>query len=322
MMKCKRLCTAVVFAIMVISAFPAFSAENWPKKTINLVLGWAAGGGADLTSRAVMQPFVEKILGQKVIISYKTGGGGEISFVQLKNARKDGYNYAWTVTPHLVSFPISRKTAYQLEDIMPVANIAYDPGILAVVQDSPFKTLKDLVDYCKANPGKVLFGNGGVGGDDFIAIRLFAKAAGIDIIQVAYSEGTGTQISGLMGGHINVAAFNASEAKQYTEGGQIRLLGVMSKERVTIIPDVPTFLEQGYDVQMSSDRGFSAPAGTPKEIVEKFAGAVEQAMKDPEFIKVAEKLNLLLKFMGPEEYSKYLYDYRENLKKIYAENPW
>ena len=73
---------------------------------------------------------------------------------------------------------------------------------------------------------------------------------------------------------------------------------------------------------MSSDRGFSAPAGTPKEIVEKFAGAVEQAMKDPEFIKVAEKLNLLLKFMGPEEYSKYLYDYRENLKKIYAENPW
>jgi tripartite-type tricarboxylate transporter receptor subunit TctC len=319
-------CRLVVLFCSLIAILAVFSgsslAEDWPTKPINLVLGWSAGGGADLTSRAVMQPFVEKILGTKIVISYKTGSGGEISFVNLKNSRPDGYNYAWTVTPHLVSFPVSRKTAYQLEDLCPVANIAYDPGVFAVKGDSQFNTLEDLVEYCKKNPGKVTFGNGGTGGDDFLAVLLFSKAANVDIIQVAYPEGTGTQISGLMGGHIDVAAFNASEAKQYTEGGQIKLLGVMSNDRVSIIPAIPTFSEQGYKVIMSSDRGFSAPAGTPKEIVDKFASAVEQAIKDPEFIKRAEKLNLLIKFMGPDEYAQYLRDYRENLKQVYAENPW
>ena len=146
-------CRLVVLFCSLIAILAVFSgsslAEDWPTKPINLVLGWSAGGGADLTSRAVMQPFVEKILGTKIVISYKTGSGGEISFVNLKNSRPDGYNYAWTVTPHLVSFPVSRKTAYQLEDLCPVANIAYDPGVFAVKGDSQFNTLEDLVEYCK-----------------------------------------------------------------------------------------------------------------------------------------------------------------------------
>ena len=96
----------------------------------------------------------------------------------------------------------------------------------------------------------------------------------------------------------------------------------MSEERVDIIPDVPTFKEQGYDVIMSSDRGFSAPAGTPSEIINKMAKAVEDTLNNPEFIEKAEKLNLLIKFMGPEEYKEYLYEYRDNLQKIYDSNPW
>ena len=294
------------------------SVDSYPSKPITLTLGWAAGGGADLTARAIM-PYVEQILGQSIVITYNAGAGGELSFVELANDPPDGYNWAWTVTPHLLSFPISRETEYQLEDIMPIANIAYDPGIIAVTEDSPFNTLQDLVDYCKENPGELTFGNGGTGGDDFIGLLLFAKEADIEITQVAYSEGTGSQISALLGGHIDVAAFNASEASQY-DG--IKLLGVMAEERVSIIEDIPTFIEQGYDVVMSSDRGFSAPAGTPKEIVQKIADAVEQAMQDPGFIEAAENLSILTEFMGPDEYQAYLEDYREDLQAIYDENPW
>lgn len=301
------------------SAAPADDpAADYPEKSITLTLGWAAGGGADLTSRAIM-PYVEKILGQSIVITYNAGAGGELSFVELANNTPDGYNWAWTVTPHLVSFPISRETQYQLEDICPIANIAMDPCILAVTEDSPYQTLEDLVEYAKANPATLNLGNGGAGGDDHIAALLFCKAAGIEVNDVAYSEGTGAQISALLGGHIDAAIFNASEASQY-DG--IRLLGVMAEDTVSIIPDIPTFASMGYDVTMSSDRGFSAPAGTDPAIVQKIADAVEQAMQDPEFQQAADNLNLITKFMGPDEYSAYLYDYRENLQKIYDENPW
>jgi tripartite-type tricarboxylate transporter receptor subunit TctC len=295
---------------------------GWPKKPITLIIGWAQGGGADITSRAVFHPFVEKILGQKIIITNKTGAGGEISFVELANSRPDGYTFGWTVTPNLVSFPISRKTQYQLKDLEPVSNITYDPGVFVVPIDSPLNSLKDIVKYANENPGKMTIGNGGTGGDDFIAVELFKQACKCDITQVPYAEGTGAQISGLLGGHIMVSAINATESQSYAEGGKVKVLGVMNEERVDIIPDVPTFTEQGYDIISGSFRGFSAPAGTPKPIIEKMASAVADTMKNPEFLKRAKNLKLIVKYMGPDDYKKFLYDFKKKVKVIYDAVPW
>ncbi len=295
---------------------------DWPKKPITLIIGWAQGGGADITSRAVFHPYVEKIMGQKIIITNKTGAGGEISFVALAHSKPDGYTFGWTVTPNLVSFPVSRKTQYQLEDLEPVANITYDPGVFVVPTDSTLTSLKDIVEYANNNPGKMTIGNGGTGGDDFIAVELFKQACNCDITQVPYAEGTGAQISGLLGKHIMVSAINATEALSYVEAGKVKILGVMNEERVDIIPDVPTFKEQGFNVISGSFRGFSAPAGTPKPIIEKMATAVSDTMKSPQFLKRAKNLKLILKYKGPDEYKAFLYDFREKVKAIHKKVPW
>lgn len=296
------------------------AAAKFPERDITLILGFAAGAGADLTSRAIM-PFVEETLSKKVIIDYNPGSGGELSFAQLAlNTAADGYNWTWICTPHLVIYPISRDTCeYTLDQVQAVCQISYDPCIFAVPESSPFQTLTDLVQYAQAHPGEVTIGNGGTGGDDFIANLKFIQAADVALNQVAYANGAGEEITALLGGHIDVATFNASESAQY-EG--LRLLGVMSEERVGIIPDIPTFAEQGYDIVMSSDRGFAVPAGTDMGIVHKIADAVEKAVGNPEFQKKAESLSLLLEYKNPEEFTSYMNDYTASMQALYDANPW
>lgn len=296
------------------------AADTFPTKDITLMLGFAAGAGADLTSRAIM-PFVEDILGKSIVIDYNAGSGGELSFTQLAlNTPADGYNWTWICTPHLVVYPISRDTCeYTIDQIQPVCQISYDPCIFAVPEDSQFNTLADLVTYAKAHPGEVTIGNGGVGGDDFIANMKFMKAAGVELTQVAYANGAGEEITAVLGKHVDVATFNASEFSNY-EG--LKLLGVMSEERVDIIADTPTFKEQGYDVTMSSDRGFAVPAGTDMAIVNKIADAIEQTMANPEFQQKAADLKLLLNYRGPDEFKAYIEDYSVSMQALYDSDPW
>lgn len=296
------------------------AAEAFPEHDITLMLGFAAGAGADLTSRAIM-PYVEKILGKSIVIDYNAGSGGELSFTQCAlNTPNDGYNWTWICTPHLAVYPISRDTCeYTLDQIQPICQISYDPNIYAVQESSPFNTLEDLVNYAKEHPGEVTFGHTGVGSDDFIANMKFIEASGVEITQVAYANGTGEEITALLGGHIDVGVFNASEFSNY-EG--LKLLGVMAEERVSIIPDTPTFKEQGYDIIMSSDRGFAVPAGTDPEIVAKIASAVEETINNPEFQQKAADLSLLLNYRGPEEFSTYINDYAVQMQELYDANPW
>ncbi|WP_316980339.1 tripartite tricarboxylate transporter substrate binding protein [Shumkonia mesophila] len=312
---------AAVATVLALSIGQA-GAVDWPQKPITLIIGWAQGGGADITSRAVFQPHVEDILGQKIIIRNQTGAGGEVSFTTLAHSKPDGYTFGWTVTPNLLSFPISRKTNYKFEDLVPVVNVSYDPGVFVVPADSQFNSLKDLAAYAKDNPDKVTIANGGTGGDDFIAVELFMTACNCQVTQVAYAEGTGASISGLLGKHVMVSAINATESKKFQDAGQVKVLGVMADKRVDIIPNVPTFREQGFDVISGSYRGFSAPAGTPDEIVQKMADAVEETMKKPEFLDRAKKLQLILEYIGPKDYKKFLLKVEHDMKKIYAKHPW
>jgi len=296
------------------------AADTYPQEDITLMLGFAAGAGADLTSRAIM-PFVEKILGTSIVIDYNAGSGGELSFTELAlNTPADGYHWTWICTPHLPIYPISRDTCeYTIDQIQPVCQISYDPNIFAVQESSPFNTLEDLVKYAAEHPGEVSIGHTGVGSDDFIAGIKFMDAANVDLNQIAYANGTGEEITALLGGHIDVGVFNASEFSNY-EG--LKLLGVMSSDRVSIIPDTPTFAEQGYDLTMSSDRGFAVPAGTDMDIVNKIAAAIEETINNPEFQQKAADLSLLLNYRGPDEFKTYIEEYSASMQELYDSDPW
>lgn len=293
---------------------------DWPKKSINFVIGFAAGGGADITARAVFQPYVEDILGQKFVISYQPGSNGEVSYTECaKTAAKDGYTLYWGAHPGFLTIPLTKESCqYTLDDIQPVARIATDANIFIVNGDSEFNTLADIVEYAKANPGKLTVGIGALNADDDLAAQQFVNAAGIDINKIVYADGTTDRVTACMGNHIQVCVMNASEVSPYM--GQVKILGLMAKERLDFISDIPTFAEQGYEVCNSSDRGVIMPKGVDEAVVKKLSDAIGQAMNDPDCQEAMAKLNLTPAFMDYKEFEEELYRMSDVYAEIIAEN--
>lgn len=319
-MRSKRVTIGVLVALLLILRLGVAQAEEWPSRPITFVVHASPGGGLDVIVRLLV-PYVERILGQKVIIVNKPAAGGEVAWTEIAHTRPDGYTWTSVYSPGVQGYTLMRKTGYSLDDFEPCAAMVTDPGVLVVNADSPFKTLKDFVEYAKQNPNTLTVGNSGTGSDDYIATRLFEKAAAISVKHVAY-DGAAPVRSAVLGGHISAGAMNASEAKPYVDSGKLRVLGVMSEKRCDFLPSVATFREQGYDVIMGSVRGFVAPKGTPKEIVNKMAKAVEQAMQDPEFQDKARQAYQPLDFKGPEEFKKLLWDVDAQLREMYSQSPW
>ena len=296
----------------------AAAETEWPTKQVNFIIGFKAGGGADITARAVFKPYVEDILGQTFVINYMEGSNGEISYTQLAKATQpDGYTICWGAYPGFLTLPMTKETQFQLEDFQPVANLSNDPNVIVVPADSEFKTLEDLVNYCKDNPEKLTMGIGALGADDSLACEQFIRAANIKVNQIVYSEGTSERVTAILGGHLQAGIINASELAPY--GDQIRVLGLMAKERLSFLPDVPTLIEQGYDVTNSVYRGILMPAGVDEAIVKKLSDAIGKALQDPACIETMENMNLIVDYIDYENYTAELYRMRDIYQEIIAD---
>lgn len=288
---------------------------EWPTKSINFVIGFSAGGGADITARAVFQPYVENILGQKFIISYQPGSNGEIAYTECATtAKKDGYTIYWGAHPGFLTLPLTKESCqFELEDFQPVARIATDPNIFIVNGSSEFNTLEDIIAYAKENPGKLTVGIGALNADDDLAVEQFLTSADIEVNKIVYADGTTDRVTACLGGHIQVCVLNASEVSPYAT--QVKTLGVMSQERLDFLSDVPTFAELGYQVYNSSDRGIIMPAGVPEEIVKELSDAIREAMDDPACQESMANLNLIPAYLDYQEFEEDLY----RMKDIYGE---
>lgn len=326
----KKLITLVLAALLILSLTACSSgskestketASNWPEKSINFVIGFKAGGGADITARAVFQPFVEDILGQKFVISYLEGSNGEVSYTEAATtAAKDGYTMYWIAHPGFLTIPLTKDTAkYKLEDITPVARLATDANVFIVPKNSEFNSLKDLVDYATAHPGELNVGDGALNADDDLALEQWLRAAGgITVNKVVYSGGTTDRVTAVLGGHVQMSVINASEVTPYID--QVKVLGLMAKERVDFLPDVPTFAEQGYEVYNASDRGVMMPGGVDEAIVAKLSDAIKQAMNDPKCQEVMKNLNLTPAFLDYKEFKADLQRANDAYKEIISAN--
>ncbi len=326
----KKLITIMLAALLVLSMTACGGSNNesskdtaskWPEKSINFVIGFKAGGGADITARAVFQPFVEDILGQKFVISYLEGSNGEVSYTEAATtAAKDGYTMYWVAHPGFLTIPLTKDTAkYKLEDITPVARIATDANVFIVPKDSEFNSVKDLVDYAKAHPGELTVGDGALNADDDLALEQWLRAAGdISVNKIIYSGGTTDRVTAVLGGHVQMSVINASEVTPYIN--EVKVLGLMAKERVDFLPDVPTFAEQGYEVYNASDRGVMMPGGVDEAIVAKLSDAIKKAMEDPKCQEVMKNLNLTPAFLDYKEFKADLERANEAYKEIIAAN--
>ncbi|GHC28281.1 tripartite tricarboxylate transporter substrate binding protein [Aidingimonas halophila] len=297
-------------------------AEEYPTRSIDMIVAYSAGGGTDVAARTLV-PFIEENLPGDATINVvnRPGAGGEVGFTALANAEPDGYTFGFVNLPNLLSIPIQRDTDYDLSSFQPIADIVYDPGGFGASADAEFDDLESLVEYAEDKSGPVTYGTTGIGSDDHLSTLAFARQADIEMRHIPF-DGAADVRAALMSGEIDLAGTNVSELVDYADSGDIAILGQMAEERWDGAPDVPTFQEQGFDVVMGSDRGLAAPAGFPEDALSTLEKAVEEAVSDPEFLEKAEEQNLPLSYMDSEEFGEKLERMNENIQELWEEQPW
>lgn len=295
---------------------------EYPERPIWMVVAYSAGGGTDIAARA-MVPYIEKHLGNgaKIAVINAPGAGGEIGFTKLAQADPDGYTIGFINTPNLLTIPISRNTRYKLEDLQPVANVVYDPGAFSVLPSADFNDLRGLIEYAKANPGKVTYGTTGLGSDDHLAALEFERLAGVELKHVPF-PGNADVRAAVLGGIVMMASMNISETVADAAQGNLVILGQMAEDRWEGAPDVPTFEEQGYKVIMGSDRGIGAPAGIPDDIRAKLEDAIKKTIDDPDFKEMAHKLDLPLAYQSSSDFQAHLNDLNITFQELWETSPW
>ena len=282
MSKRRKLGTVAAALVAACLITPAF-ALSWPQRPVTVVVSFAAGGNTDGIARMIGQRLSEA-LGQPFIIENKGGAGGALAADIVARARPDGYTMFVTAVSVLAIVPKMDKVAFDpIKDFAPISNIATNPFVLVVNKDVPVKTVADFVAYVKARNGNLAYASAGVGSLTHLAMALFLKQAGIDMVHVPY-KGNAPALADVMAGQVPAMFSNLSDALPQAAGGNIRLIAVSGDHRAVQIPDVPTVAESGYpQYKALTWNGLVAPAGTPKEIIDAAANVVEQAVKDPQF---------------------------------------
>ena len=260
----------------------ATSAQAWPDRPIEIVVGFAPGGGTDITART-LATYLEKELGGSVVVVNKSGASGAIGLGYVARSKPDGHTLGMTNMPGLLTVPIEREAGYVPADFTYLANLVRDPCAFSVSVNSPYKTLADLVAAAKANPGKISVSTSGIGTDDHLQMVFFEKATGTKLNHVPFN-GAAPQRNAVFGGHTDVGGMNIGEAMPYN-GINLRILAQAAEVRSVLAPEVPTFKEQGVDVVLASERGLVGPKGLSKEVKEKLEIALSKIAKNPAFIQ-------------------------------------
>ena len=262
--------------------------DKYPNKPITWVCPYAAGGNADSRSRQVAKA-MSSIMGQSIIIDNKAGAGGNIGTEMIARGKPDGYTIGMgNFAPLAVNHALFKKLNFDpLNDLVPITLIERGPLILMVRNDSPFKSVKDIVAAAKAEPGKLSYGSGGIGGSHHLSGALFEHTAGIDMIHAPYKSGSAASTD-LMGGQVHMMFEQMYTAMPAIQGGRMRALAITSKKRSPLIPDLPTMAEQGYPaVEVLNWQGLIGPKGLPANIVKLLNSACNQALQTAE---VKEKI--------------------------------
>ncbi len=299
------------------SAFALAAALTYPTKPVMLLVGYPAGGSTDIGARIVAS-LAEKELGQPMVVVNKAGAGGQICWTELTRQKPDGYTLGFINLPALNTTILDpeRKATFNIDSFVPIINQVLDPGVIYVRPDSPYKSLKDLIDDAKKRPGEVKVGTTGILSDDHLAILMIEEAAKVKF-RIVHFDGDSPQITALLGKQIDVNFLNTGGLTARVKAGNLRPLAVMDRERSKFYPDVPTSVEQGYPTVISSStRGIAGPKGIPEPIVDKLQAVLKKAMENPDHIQKMDQAGLAIKIMFGKEYAKYMEDLQERTKKL------
>jgi tripartite-type tricarboxylate transporter receptor subunit TctC len=306
-------CAAAVAGL----AFPA-NAQTYPTRSIEFLVPFNAGGGADASQRA-FNKFAEPLVKQGLPIINKGGAGGATGWAEAVRAKPDGYMLTITTPPFNIIPPLvkPKQTGYTMDQFTNICVYAVVPDVLLVRKDSPFKTLKEFVDHAKANPKKIAMGNTGTLGADFMTTLLIEQATGIETSQVPFTSGA-LAMQAVLGGTID--AMVGSTLYAVAQADSMRTLAIASGERDKMIPDVPTFKELGFDVISERLRVLSGPAKMPAEVVSYWDNICKQVVANPEFKAEMDKLGQPAAYFGHADAEKMIKDMTATMKGIVEKN--
>jgi len=272
----KRAVLLALSTLLILTAGIAFA--EYPDRPITYIISFNPGGESDITAR-LQEPVLEKILGVDINVTHKPGGGGAVAWSEFqRTAKPDGYTLIGNNIPHIIGQPMLRKdTGYETDGFEQIMWMHFTPNALIVRADSPFKTLKDFIEYAKEHPKVVTVGGSGSYSANHLETLRLEREAGIKVTYIPHT-GTGPLAPAILGGHLTCLMNYSMLPVQL--GDKVRTLAVAAEERVETMPDVPTFKELGYDIVGGAFRGVAAPKGTPKEIIAKLADAFTKTNKE------------------------------------------
>jgi tripartite-type tricarboxylate transporter receptor subunit TctC len=287
-------------------------AAAFPDKSINYIIPFNAGGESDMSARFQQAEF-KAVAGVDVVIQYMAGAGGAQAWSQLNGMAGDGYTMMGINLPHTVLQPMQKDVGYKTDDLTPIHYFHYTPNAIFVEKDSQFKTLKDLIDYAKKNPGKVTFSGSGSNSANHLAFAQLEKLAGIKATYIPFS-GTGPAVTAILGKQV-LAGFNyAPSANKY--GDKMRMIAVASEKRMPAFPDVPTFKELGVNIVGGAYRGLSVPKSTPEAVRQKLSDIISKINHRPEFIKKMESGGFVLTDIGYKQMPGFMRDSKKTYEEL------
>jgi len=300
---------ATAIALLIVGA-PARAQTPYPARPIECIIPFAPGGPTDTAIRLI-QPQLSANLGVPLVLVNKAGGGGALGMDAVAKAKPDGYTLAATVRSTVTILPATQPdVTYKLGDFVVAGAYALDSQVVLVKAGSPWKTLEELVDYAKKNPGKLSYGTAGLGTNSFFTMELLKLTYGLDMTHVPFG-GSGPVKNAVLGGHVQVGAASLSPMLSVLKSGDVVALAISATKRIPTIPTVPTMTEKGQpDASLSTWAEIYAPAKTPKAVVDRLAQALEKTMKDPAVVGAIEKAGLIVEYHSPEETLKLIQ--REN----------
>ncbi len=258
-------------------------AEVWPQRPVRIIGPYAAGGNSDGMARLVAQRLGEAF-GQTFVVENRVGANGAIATEAVARSPADGYTLLWAATPPLTINPALTKVNYDpIKDFAPISAVAVNAFVLVVNKDFPPKTVAEFIAYVRAQPNKLAYAEGSAGSLTHLTMALFLKRAGLQMSNVSY-RGNAPALTDVVAGHLPTMFSNISDAMPQAAAGSVRLLAISSKERAPQLPNVPTVAESGFpDFNVLTWNGLMAPAGTPRDIVDKIAAEIGRAVKDRQF---------------------------------------
>jgi tripartite-type tricarboxylate transporter receptor subunit TctC len=289
-------------------------------KTITIIQPWPAGGGSDVASR-MLASMLEKELGIPVQVVNKPGAGGQIGATDFVRSKPDGYTLLFTAVTDLASSYMipDRKAIYTRKDFVPVALQAYDPMMVAVKGDSPYKDLNDLVQDAKARPGMVKASASGVSSAPHLAILATQNLTGAAFAAVQF-EGAAPALTALMGGHVDVGFGYVGAWVPAAKNGGVRGLAILDKEENRFFPGVKSLPSYGYQFSLPKLSGYSVPVGTPKAVVDVLATAMKKVVESDEHRQQLEETGQTSRFMGPDEFAAFWDQHDRDLQPLLQES--